>query len=143
MNMLEAPPVPVPTTISKFDAAVNDSRFVETFGVVALVFALLLHLGFALGPLWAFATGLFIFGYQPRIFYLSLGSLVMPLGFLDPFLIPLVLASFMLAKGMQIIWVLNRSPHDNRGWHKTHVRATRGLVTAGIGLAIGLFSPYV
>jgi hypothetical protein len=26
---------------------------------------------------------------------------------------------FMLAKGTQIIRVLNRSPHDGRGWYKT------------------------
>jgi hypothetical protein len=51
-----------------------------------------------------------------------------------------VLASFMLAKGTQILWVLNRSPHDHPRWHKSYGRATLGLVTAGIGLAISLFS---
>ena len=142
MNELEAPAVPVPDDISKFLTAVNDSRFVQTFGVAALVFALLPYLGITLGPLAAFATGFFIFGYQPRTFYTLLGLLVMFLGFVDPFLIPFVLASFMLAKGMQIIMILNRSPHDNPGWHKTHGRATLGLVTAGIGLAISLFSQY-
>ena len=143
MNVLEAPAVPVPDDVSKFHTVVNDSRFVQTFGVAALVFALLSYLGITLGPLGAFATGFFIFGYQPRTFYELLGLLVMFLGFVDPFLIPFVLASFMLAKGMQILSVLNRSPHDNPGWHKTHVRATRGLVTAGTGLAISFFSQYV
>jgi len=128
----------MPTTVSKFDTAVTDSRFVQAFGVAALVFALLLYLGIILGPLGAFATGFFIFGYQPRSFYVALGSIVMLLGIVDPSSIPLVLASFMLAKGMQIIRVLNRPPHDGPGWYKTRGRATLGLVTAGIGLTIGL-----
>jgi hypothetical protein len=142
MNMLEAPAVSVPTTISEFDTAVKDCRFVQAFGVVALVFTLLLYLGITLGSLGAFVTGLFIFRYQPRTFYGLLGTLVMLLGIVDPLLIPSVLASFMLAKGMQIIRVLNRSPHDNPGWQKTHARATFGLVAAGIGLAIDLLIQY-
>ena len=142
MNVLQAPAVPVPTTISEFDTAVNDSRFVQAFGVVALVFALLLYLGITLGPLGAFVTGFFIFRYQPRTFYGLLGSLVMLLGIVYPPSIPFVLASFMLVKGMQIMRVLNRWTHDNPGWHKTYARVTLGLVTAGIGLAISLFIQY-
>jgi len=128
----------MPTTVSKFDTAVTDSRFVQAFGVTALVFSVLLYLGIMLGPLGAFATGFFIFGYQPRTFYMALGSIVMLIGILDPSVIPLVLASFVLAKGMEVIMVLNRSSHDDPGWYKTRGRATLGLVTAGIGLAIGL-----
>src|ERR1044071_5697953 len=143
MNVLEAPAVSVPDDISEFLTVVNDSRFVQTFGVAALVFALLPYLGITLGPFLTFATGRFIFGYQPRTFYALLGSLVMFPGIVDPFLIPIVLASFMLAKGMQIIWVLNRSPHDYRGWHKTHGRATIGLVTAGIGPGARLLIPSI
>lgn len=141
MNIFEAPPIPVSSTLSEYNNAVNASRFVKGFGIAVLVYSVLLCLGInLLSSAIGIGTGLFIFRYDEGKFYRVLGGVVMVLALVAPlpFLSPGVLAASVLYKGTQILGVLNRSPQEDPDWRETRTRTILGVVARGVGLLVCL-----
>ncbi|MEJ7578795.1 MAG: hypothetical protein WKF74_17500 [Pyrinomonadaceae bacterium] len=81
---------------SDYIDAVNDARFVRTFGIIALVGSILIFIGGAV----AIGIGLAVMGFGNGRYYRTLGLAVVILailGFLEPFRI---IASIGLAAGV-------------------------------------------
>ncbi|MBA2502788.1 MAG: hypothetical protein H0V27_07910 [Pyrinomonadaceae bacterium] len=81
---------------SAYIDAVNDARFVRTFGIIALVGSILIFIGGAV----AIGIGLAVMGFGNGRYYRTLGLAVVILailGFLEPFRI---IASIGLAAGV-------------------------------------------
>jgi hypothetical protein len=141
MNIFEAPPVPLSSTLSDYNNAVNASRFVKGFGIAVLAYSVLLFLGInLLSSAIGIGTGLFIFRYDEVKFYRVLGGVVMVLALVAPlpFLSPGVLATAVLYKGTHVLGVLNRSPREDPDWKETRSRTILGIVTSGLGLLVCL-----
>lgn len=129
-----------PTT---YTDAVNHARFVKSFGITALVYALTTVLGMpVLGGGIGVGVGLFILRYDTGNYYRYLGIAIIVLsiaGALLPFgvfLGPLILSSAVLWKGVEVLRVLSREGRDDDDWPVTRKRAIIGSVTSGIGIAI-------
>src|SRR6267142_3689432 len=82
---------------SAYIDAVNDARFVRTFGMIALVGSILIFIGSAI----AIGIGLAVMGFGSGRYYRTLGLAVVILGILGFFLAPLrLVASIVLAAGV-------------------------------------------
>lgn len=118
--------------------AVNDARFVRTFGIIALGGSILIFIGGAV----AIGVGLAIMGFGSSRYYRLLGLTVAILGILSFILGPFrIVASIVLGagvawKGKKILNVLAQEGKDDADWQQTRKRALTGIVLSAIGILI-------
>src|SRR2546422_11731750 len=85
------------TTTSPYIEAVNDARFVRTFGIIALLGSILIFIG---GPV-AIGIGLAVMGFGSGRYYRALGLTVVILGILAFIFGPFrIIASLVLGAGV-------------------------------------------
>jgi hypothetical protein len=118
--------------------AVNDARFVRTFGIIALVGSILIFIG---GPV-AIGVGLAIMGFGGSRYYRVLGLAVVILGILafifGPFRIiaSIVLGAGVAWKGKKVLNILANEGKDDADWPETRKRALTGIILSAIGILI-------
>lgn len=126
------------TTPSAYLDAVNDARFVRTFGVIALLGSILIFIGGAV----AIGVGLAVMGFGSTRYYRTLGAVVIILGILGFLMEPFrIMASIGLAagvawKGKSILDTLALEGKDDSDWEVTRKRAVTGIVLSIIGILI-------
>jgi hypothetical protein len=123
---------------SAYVDAVNDARFVRTFGIIALVGSILIFIGGAV----AIGVGLAIMGFGSSRYYRLLGLAVVILGILGfvlgPFRIAasIVLGAGVAWKGKKVLNVLAHEGKDDADWQETRKRALTGIILSVIGILI-------
>jgi hypothetical protein len=121
-------------TAPEYTDAVNDSQFVRTFGVVALLASILalIHGAIVIG------IGMAVLGFGRTSYYRILGIATIALSiasFLLPplaFLGPIVLSGGVAFKAFDILGTLSSVGKDDPDWQATHKRAITGLVLSAI-----------
>jgi hypothetical protein len=125
-------------TPSAYIEAVNDARFVRTFGIIALLGSILIFIGGAV----AIGVGLAVMGFGSGRYYRALGLAVVILGVLGFILGPFrIIASIVLGagvawKGKKILDTLAQEGKDDADWQVTRKRAITGIVLSVIGILI-------
>jgi hypothetical protein len=125
--------------LSPFVEAVNDARFVKTFGIVALVASLL-----TCGPGIMAGVGAAIFGFGKTRYYRWLGVSVAVIGIMGFFFTPLyalsaiILGVGIIFKSTKILRVLGLGNQGDPDWHPTRSRAQIGLITGILTCLIGI-----
>lgn len=115
--------------------AINDARFVKTFGIISLVGLLFFGLGKSVGV----GIGLAVLWYSKNNYYRMLGTILSLLSFvLSPVISFWTLSTAVFIKGYDIIKVLRRHPNTDPDWQTTQKRAITGMVTSGLGFFISL-----
>jgi hypothetical protein len=115
---------------SAYMDAVNDARFVRTFGIIALLGSILIFIGGAV----AIGVALAVMGFGTGRYYRALGLTVVILAILGFFLWPFrIIASIVLAagvawKGKRILNTLSLEGKDDSDWQVTRKRAITGIV---------------
>ena len=126
------------TAPSAYIEAVNDARFVRTFGIIALVGSILIFIGGAV----AIGVGLAVMGFGSGRYYRALGLAVVILGILAFILSPFrIVASIVLGagvawKGKKILDTLAVEGKEDSDWQATRKRAITGIVLSLIGIVI-------
>jgi hypothetical protein len=126
------------TAPSAYIEAVNDARFVRTFGIIALVGSILIFIGGAV----AIGVGLAVMGFGSGRYYRVLGLAVVILGILAFILSPFrIVASIVLGagvawKGKKILDTLALEGKEDSDWQATRKRAITGIVLSLIGIVI-------
>lgn len=121
-----------------FTEAVNASRFVKTFGIIALVSSVL----FCLKGAVIIGIGLFIMRYENTRFYRLLGLSVIILSVIGWFAAPItfissaVLTGAIAWKGKEVLDTLAKEGHQDPDWAPTRKRAMIGTIASVVGLAI-------
>ena len=129
LNLNASPP-------SAYLDAVNDARFVRTFGIIALLGSILIFVGGAV----AIGVALAVMGFGTGRYYRGLGLAVVILAILGFFLWPVrIIASIVLAagvawKGKTILDTLALEGKDDADWQVTRKRAITGIVLSVIGV---------
>ena len=121
-----------------FTDAVNDSRFVRTFGAVAILGSIFLFIaaGVEIG------IGLAVTGFGSTRYYRVLGVTVVALAIAGvlfgpvAFLGPVVLSVGVGLKAMDVLQTLATEGKGDPDWHETRNRAIVGLVLSGIAFII-------
>lgn len=132
LNLNASPP-------SAYLDAVNDARFVRTFGIIALLGSILIFIGGAV----AIGVALAVMGFGTGRYYRALGLAVVILAILGFFLWPFrIIASIVLAagvawKGKGILNTLALEGKDDSDWLVTRKRAITGIVLSVIGVLFG------
>lgn len=130
----------IPTTVpsrysssSSFLDAVNDSRFVQTFGIISLIGALIFFLGKTVG----LGVGLTVFLYGKNNYYRTLGvfSIVLSL-LLSPIASFWVLSTAIVVKGYDILKLLRVEGTTDPDWQATRSRTLTGIVTGVISFLL-------
>jgi hypothetical protein len=125
-------------TPSAYIEAVNDARFVRTFGLIALLGSILIFIGGAV----AIGVGLAVMGFGSTRYYRVLGLAVVILGILGFILGPFrIIASIVLGagvawKGKTILNTLAVEGKEDSDWQVTRKRAITGIVLSIIGILI-------
>lgn len=125
---------------SPYIEAVNDARFVRTYGIISLLGSILVFIGGGV----VIGIGLAIMGFGSGRYYRALGLVVALIGFLGflfgPFRIiaPIVLGAGIAWKGKQILDVLAKDGKEDADWQVTRSRTLTGIVVSLIGLVLGL-----
>jgi hypothetical protein len=120
--------------------AVNDSRFVRTFGVIALLGSIFIFIGGGV----AIGIGLAVMGFGSGRYYRTLGIAVVILAILGFFLEPFrIIASLSLAvgvawKGKTVLNTLALEGKEDADWQVTRKRAITGIVLCIVGVVISL-----
>jgi hypothetical protein len=115
---------------SAYMDAVNDARFVRTFGIIALLGSILIFICGAV----AIGVALAVMGFGTGRYYRALGLTVVILAILGFFLWPFrIIASMVLAagvawKGKRILNTLALEGKDDSDWQVTRKRAITGIV---------------
>jgi hypothetical protein len=123
---------------SAYIDAVNDARFVRTFGFIALIGSILIFIGGAV----AIGVGLAIMGFGSSRYYRVLGLAVVILGILGFILGPFrIVASIVLGagvawKGKKVLDVLANEGKDDTDWQATRKRALTGIILSVIGILV-------
>ena len=123
---------------SAYIDAVNDARFVRTFGIVALIGSILIFIGGAV----AIGVGLAVMGFGKERYYRALGLAVVILGILafifSPFRIvaSIVLGAGVAWKGKKILNTLALEGKEDSDWQDTRKRAITGIVLSVIGIVV-------
>ena len=123
---------------SAYIEAVNDARFVRTFGIIALVGSILIFIGGAV----AIGVGLAVMGFGSGRYYRVLGLSVVVLGILAFFLGPFrIIASIVLGagvawKGKKILDTLAVEGKEDSDRQATFKLAITGIVLSVIGIVI-------
>lgn len=131
LNLNAAPP-------SLYIDAVNDARFVRTFGIITLIGSILVFIGGAV----AIGVGLAVMGFGSGRYYRILGLAVVILGILafvlSPFRIiaTIVLGAGVAWKGAGLLRLLAVEGREDADWKVTKTRAWTGIVLSGIGILI-------
>lgn len=126
-------------TSPTYTDAVNDSRFVRTFGMVSLVGSIILIF---LGGAVAIGIGLAVLGFGSTRYYRLLGLAVVVLGALGILLSPLkLLATLVLSAGIALkaMGVLKTLASEGKGdpdWGETRTRALTGLGLSAAGFVL-------
>jgi hypothetical protein len=126
------------TAPSAYIEAVNDARFVRTFGIIALVGSILIFIGGAV----AIGVGLAVMGFGSGRYYRVLGLAVVILGILAFILSPFrIVASIVLGagvawKGKKILDTLALEGKEDSDWQATRKRAITGIVLSLVGIVI-------
>ena len=121
---------------SAYIEAVNDARFVRTFGIITLVGSILMFVGGAV----AIGVGLAAMGFGGKRYYRVLGLAVVILASLGFFFWPFrIVASIVLAVGVvwngkNILSTLAVEGKDDADWAVTRKRAITGMVLSVIGI---------
>lgn len=125
--------------VSPYVEAVNDARFVKTFGIIALIGSLI-----TCGPGVMIGVGVAVLGFGSTKYFRILGITVAILGGLSFLFRPaaalaaLVLGVGIIMKGREILSVLEKEGRDDSDWEATRKRANIGLITSAISCLIGL-----
>ena len=125
-------------TPSAYIEAVNDARFVRTFGLIALLGSILIFIGGAV----AIGVGLAVMGFGSSRYYRVLGLAVVILGILGFIIGPFrIIASIVLGagvawKGKSILNTLAVEGKEDSDWQVTRKRAITGIVLSIIGILI-------
>ena len=125
--------------VSPYVEAVNDARFVKTFGIIALIGSLI-----TCGPGVMIGVGVAVLGFGSTKYFRILGTTVAILGGLSFLFRPaaalaaLVLGVGIIMKGREILSVLEKEGRDDSDWEATRKRANIGLITSAISCLIGL-----
>ena len=125
---------------SAYIDAVNDSRFVRTFGVIALLGSIFIFIGGGV----AIGIGLAVMGFGSGRYYRTLGFAVVILAILGFFLEPFrIIASILLAagvawKGKTVLNALALEGKEDADWQVTRKRAITGIVLCIVGVVISL-----
>ena len=128
-----------------FIEAVNDSRFLRTFGIICLIGSVLLFIG----PGVALGVGLAVMGYGSSRYYRILGLTIAVLaliGFFSTQLLKLpvsILGSAVLCvgicvKGWNVLRDLGTGDKNDPDWEPTRKRTIVGVVTSILGLLISI-----
>ena len=126
------------STPSPYIDAVNDARFVRTFGIIALFGSIFFFIGGAV----AIGVGLAVIGFGSGYYYRALGLTVVVLAILGMFLgvlgfsAPIVLAAGVVWKGKTIFKTLALEGKDDPDWEDTRKRAQTGMILSGIGILV-------
>jgi hypothetical protein len=126
-------------TSPTYTDAVNDSRFVRTFGMISLVGSIILIF---LGGAVAIGIGLAVLGFGSTRYYRLLGLAVVVLGALGILLSPLKLvATIVLSVGIAVkaMGVLKTLASEGKGdpdWGETRTRALTGLGLSAAGFVV-------
>jgi hypothetical protein len=126
------------TTSQVFTDAVNDSRFVRTFGTVAIIGSVVLFLSTAV----EIGIGLAVMGFGSTRYYRLLGLTVVVLAiatFLAPpiaFLAPVALSAGVGLKAVGVLTTLATEGKGDPDWQETRNRAIIGLILSGIAFLI-------
>lgn len=124
------------STASPYNDAVNDARFVRTFGIITLLGSILIFVGGAV----AIGVGLAVMGFGGKRYYRGLGLAVVILAILGFFLWPfrifasIVLGAGVLWNGKNILDILRVEGKDDADWGVTRKRAITGMVLSVIGI---------
>ena len=125
---------------SKYNEAVNDSRFVKAFGITALIYALASLTGIALlGGGIGIGVGIFIMRYDTARYYRMVGIAVIVFAILNyvvPFVGAGVLSGAVLFKGIRVLGVLSKEGRNDEDWAPSQRRALIGTVASGIGTGV-------
>ncbi|MBI4853270.1 MAG: ankyrin repeat domain-containing protein [Acidobacteria bacterium] len=132
----------VPTTVpsrynnsTDFLDAVNDARFVKTFGIISLVGLIFVGIGKAIGV----GVGLAVLWYSKNNYYRILGTFVAALSFvLTPVVSFWVLSTAIVVKGYDILKVLREQRKDDPDWQITRKRVLTGMITSSIGFFLSV-----
>ena len=125
---------------SAYIDAVNDSRFIRTFGVIALLGSIFIFIGGGV----AIGIGLAVMGFGSGRYYRTLGLAVVILAILGFFLEPLrIIASILLAagvawKGKTVLSTLALEGKEDADWQVTRKRAITGIFLCTVGAVISL-----
>jgi hypothetical protein len=115
--------------------AINDARFVKTFGIISLVGLLFFGLGKAVGV----GVGLAVLWYSKNNYYRMLGTIITLLSFiLSPIISFWTLSTAVFIKGYDIIKILRQHSNTDPDWQNTQKRAITGMVTSALGFFISL-----
>jgi len=123
---------------SPYINAVNDARFVRTFGIIALLGSIFFFIGGAV----AIGVGLAVSGFGSGYYYRTLRLTVVVLAILGMvldgfgFSAPIVLAAGVAWKGKTIFERLALEGKDDPDWEVTRKRAQTGMILSGIGILI-------
>ncbi len=132
----------VPTTVpSRFNNstdfldAVNDSRFIKTFGIISLVGTIFFGLGKPIG----IGVGLAVLWYSKNNYYRMLGTFIAALSVvLAPLVSFWVLSTAIIVKGYETLKVLRQHGKDDPDWQITRKRVVTGMITSAISFLICL-----
>jgi hypothetical protein len=129
------------STSQSFIDAVNDSQFVRSFGMAALVGSIL---GFLFNGALTTGIGLAVIGFGATLYYRLLGLSVVILA-ASPFLLgPLGLLGQMVLsvgvglKSFQVLSVLAAEGKGDPDWGSTQKRALTGMVLSIIALVVAV-----
>jgi hypothetical protein len=139
LNLNDRAGAPSAYTMSQvFTDAVNDSRFVRTFGAVAILGSIFLFVTAGVG----IGMGVAVMGFGSTRYYRVLGLAVIILAIggvlFGPiaFLAPLVLSIGVGLKAMGVLQTLATEGKGDPDWRETRNRAVVGLVLSGIAFMI-------
>jgi hypothetical protein len=130
----------IPTTVpsrysnsTSFLDAVNDSRFVQTFGIISLIGAVIFFLGKAVG----LGIGLTVLLYGRNQFYKILGIFGIILSLvISPIVNFWMLSTAIVVKGYDILKVLRVEGFSDPDWQPTRKRVLTGMVTGIISFLL-------
>jgi hypothetical protein len=130
-------------TSAAFTDAVNDARFVKTFGVLAgisavitLLFTFLTGL-FIGGSSILIGVGLAVMGFGKSRFYRVLGLSVAISGFFSLLISLLILTAGICFKGLSVLSSISEEGKGDPDWLATRNRALTGVIASALGGTIG------
>ena len=123
-----------------FNDAVNDSQFVRTFGMVALISSIIS----LFWPAVAIGVGLAVLGFGKTRYYRALGLTVVAVSIAGVLFAPfrvigsVVLAAGVIWKGADILSLLSREGKGDPDWQTTKTRALVGMILCGAAVLVSV-----
>ena len=140
LNLNDRPPNSSSTyyTSPTYTEAANDSQFVRTFGIIALIGSALIFCGGAV----AIGVGLAVIGFGNKLYYRLLGGAVIAIALLSflfrplGFLAPIVLCLGVGYKGIEVLGVLAKEGKGDPDWQEIRSRTVLGVSLCGVGIVV-------